>query len=188
MASAPGSTQTAPPIEWHLVTTILGTGMDRLTVAEAAEALGITQEAVRKRVQRDTIQWEKDPEGRLYVYLDAHRSGDADMTRRAVLEAKEETISDLRRRVYLLERHLEAAEERDRENRRLLAAALERVPAIEAAPSDTSPEAREAPVSASEGESSTTHISPTARETIRTEAEESRPSWWRRVFGLPREQ
>ncbi len=44
--------------------------MDRLTVAEAADTLGITRDAVRKRVQRDHIPWEKDEDGRIWVYLD----------------------------------------------------------------------------------------------------------------------
>ena len=37
---------------------------------EAAELLGVTQSAVRKRIQRGTILWHKDDEGRLYVYVD----------------------------------------------------------------------------------------------------------------------
>ena len=43
--------------------------MDRVTVPEAAERLGLSENAVRKRVQRDTIQWERDEDGRVYVYL-----------------------------------------------------------------------------------------------------------------------
>ena len=44
-------------------------GLDRLTVAEAAERLGVTQDAIRKRMARGTIRHVRE-DGRLYVYLD----------------------------------------------------------------------------------------------------------------------
>src|SRR5215212_214315 len=44
--------------------------LHRLTVAQAADRLGITQDAVRKRIARGTIRHEKDHEGRIFVYLD----------------------------------------------------------------------------------------------------------------------
>jgi excisionase family DNA binding protein len=44
-------------------------GMDeRLTVAEAADRLGITKEAVRKRIHRGTLRSDKDPDGTVRVY------------------------------------------------------------------------------------------------------------------------
>jgi hypothetical protein len=46
-------------------------GVDRLTIQEAARRLGISEGAVRKRVTRDSLQHEKDDDGRIYVYLDA---------------------------------------------------------------------------------------------------------------------
>jgi hypothetical protein len=46
-------------------------GVDRLTIQEAASALGISEGAVRKRVTRGTLQHEKEQDGRIYVYLDA---------------------------------------------------------------------------------------------------------------------
>jgi hypothetical protein len=42
----------------------------RMTVPEAAEMMGVTQSAIRKRVHRGTIPWDKDHEGRIYVYVD----------------------------------------------------------------------------------------------------------------------
>jgi hypothetical protein len=44
--------------------------MDRLTVAEAAVRLGVKEQAIRKRIQRDTLAHDKDEDGRVYVYLD----------------------------------------------------------------------------------------------------------------------
>jgi hypothetical protein len=43
---------------------------ERVTVQEAARQLGITESAVRKRVQRGILEHDKEPDGRLYVYLD----------------------------------------------------------------------------------------------------------------------
>src|SRR5215216_7487402 len=43
--------------------------LDRLTVAQAADRLGITQDAVRKRIARGTLRHTKDYEGRIFVYL-----------------------------------------------------------------------------------------------------------------------
>jgi hypothetical protein len=45
--------------------------MDRLSVAQAAAILDVTQAAVYKRIQRGTIEHDKDSEGRVFVYVDA---------------------------------------------------------------------------------------------------------------------
>jgi len=50
----------------------------RVTLKEAADILGVSKEAVRKRVIRGTLRSEKAPDGRVYVYLDA--VGDAPPT------------------------------------------------------------------------------------------------------------
>ena len=48
---------------------------ERVTVQEAARRLGITESAVRKRVQRGLLEHDKEPDGRLYVYLDTQDIG-----------------------------------------------------------------------------------------------------------------
>ncbi len=48
---------------------------ERVTVQEAARQLGITESAVRKRVQRGLLEHDKEPDGRLYVYLDTRDTG-----------------------------------------------------------------------------------------------------------------
>jgi sigma-70-like protein len=45
-------------------------GVDRLTIQEAARRLGVSEGAVRKRVTRGTLQYDKAEDGRVYVYLD----------------------------------------------------------------------------------------------------------------------
>jgi len=44
---------------------------DRVTVQEAARRLGVSEQAIRKRVKRRTLEHEKEEDGRVYVYLDA---------------------------------------------------------------------------------------------------------------------
>jgi excisionase family DNA binding protein len=48
--------------------------MERLTVSEAAERLGISKDAVRKRTHRGTLAHGKWPDGRVYIYLDVVES------------------------------------------------------------------------------------------------------------------
>ena len=108
---------------------------ERVSVQEAAERLGTTVDAIRKRVQRRTIAHDKVPDGRVWILLDADRTRhdtDRDTTGQrqdhepnALISAKDETIATLREQ-------LQAERQAHAEARRLLAAALERIPAIEA--------------------------------------------------------
>jgi uncharacterized membrane protein len=45
-------------------------GETRVTIQEAARTLGVSEGAIRKRVKRGTLAHDKDPDGRVYVYLD----------------------------------------------------------------------------------------------------------------------
>ncbi len=51
----------------------VGSGLDRVTIQEAARRLGISEGAVRKRVTRGTLEHAKEDDGRIYVYLDRDR-------------------------------------------------------------------------------------------------------------------
>ena len=51
---------------------------DRVTVQEAARRLGIKDDAIRKRIQRGTLEHDKDADGRVYVYLDGAEDGSYD--------------------------------------------------------------------------------------------------------------
>ena len=89
----------------------------RLDVNQAAEALGISTDAVRKRARRGTLDSEKAGDGSLFVWLDTGTPNGSTPTQ-AHLDSLQEQIEFLRREL----------ERKDH----LLAAALERIPAIEA--------------------------------------------------------
>jgi hypothetical protein len=59
--------------------------LDRLTVAQAAGALNISQDAVRKRIARGTIPHDRDESGRVYVYLPSSKT---------VRKADQDTVQD----------------------------------------------------------------------------------------------
>jgi excisionase family DNA binding protein len=136
---------------------------DRITVAEAAEVLGITRDAVYKRVERNKIRHERDADGQLYVYVEQSETSQ----RQDVQSESSALTSALEARIESLERQLEAERGSSAELRRLLAAALERIPPQLEAP--------ERP--------------PASPETATKEEAEPRPqsgervSWWRRMFG-----
>ncbi len=162
----------------------------RVSVDEAARVLGLTVDAVRKRIQRGTIEYEKDQVGRVRILLDSPNDTSTVQDERpdttgqpeAVLEAKEETIEELRERVRSLERQLDARQEEIRRRDILLANLVERVPQLEA-PSET----RESPVSPgpSDGPSEPPegpHADTERPETSSSPASGERSPWWRRLF------
>ena len=133
-----------------------------VTTKEAAEALGISVEAVRKRIERGQLGHER-VDGRVYVYLDDNQT-------KSGLDVEVEStalISEKNLRIELLERQLTEANERDRENRRIIAALTQRIPQLEAPA-----EARESPEPATEREEAD----------ARPQSGERGP-WWRRMFG-----
>jgi hypothetical protein len=142
-------------------------------VSEAAEALGVTVDAIRSRVKRDTIDHVREG-GRVWVLLGAdqdrpgHDQGDDRPGESTTL------MSQMQARIDSLERQLEEANERDRENRRIIAALTSRIPAIEA-PSDE----RESPQTVDEEQERAEPHSdaPGAQGGVQ------RRPWWRRVFG-----
>src|SRR5829696_2861129 len=97
---------------------------DRMTVSEAAAALGISRDAVYKRIERNKIDHERDADGQLYVYVDKSAAGQ----RQNVQSESGALTFALEARIESLERQLEAERGSSAELRRLLAAALERIP------------------------------------------------------------
>jgi hypothetical protein len=116
----------------------------RLTLREAASALGISKEAVRKRAIRGSLPTDKDPDGRVYVYVDALEDASADTATQEV--SPDVLVRILREQIEDLRRERDAWREQARMTDRLLSAALERIPPQLEAPR----EERESPETATE--------------------------------------
>jgi len=141
----------------------------RLTQREAAERLGVSVEAIRKRVKRGTLRSDKGEDGRRYVYLE--EAPDVGGT-----QPEPDTLtSELRDRLRYVEGQLEAERQAHAEARRIIAGLVERIPALEA-PQDSAPDAPQAPEPGEEHQGR--GVVPPEQQA----ATSLRP-WWRRVFG-----
>ncbi len=117
--------------------------MDKLSVSEAASRLGVTQSAVRKRVQRGQIPYEKDERGHTFVYLsrDESRNGSRDehtgpSRETARDESRDAYVSALEEQVRFLRAELEARREESRRKDHIIAGLVQRVPPQLEAPRD----------------------------------------------------
>ena len=139
----------------------------RVTVDQAARHLGLSVDAVRKRVQRDQIAQERDQAGRVRIILDESETIQDEPQDTTRPDHTEELIATLREQ-------LAAERQAHAEARRLLAAALERIPPQLEAPSEPPGAPTEAAGEPERTEPWTGGPGPQERV--------SRP-WWRRVFG-----
>lgn len=157
----------------------------RVTVQEAARILGITAEAVRARTQRGTLVKEKDPDGTVYVRLDADQTGSnvegvSEEKRGRTRSNGDETavegpiVEVLREQTTFLRDQLDQEREANRENRRIIAGLVQRVPELEAPR-----EPRERPEKTSEGAAEENEPPSGQQETPR------RRSWLYRFFFGP---
>ena len=154
--------------------------LERLTTAQAASRLGISEAGVRKRVQRGQMPHERDDTGRLWVYLDASetvRQKSRDRVRTSRDSHTPDALeSQMQAHIDSLERQLEQANERDRENRRIIAALTSRIPELPAAPASGE---RESPTADAE-EPERAEPSPSGPG---PQEGAERVSWWRRMLG-----
>jgi hypothetical protein len=148
-------------------------------VAEAADALGVTVDAIRSRVKRGTIAHERKG-GRVYVLLgddesrpghDQHTDQVTDQVTDQGARESEDRTAEL---IATLREQLQAERQAHAEARRIIAGLVERIPAIEA-PQETS-EASE--TVEEEPERAQPHSATGGAQ----EGAQRRP-WWRRVFG-----
>ncbi len=147
----------------------------RVTVPDAADALGITVEAVRGRIKRGKLGHVKDG-GTVYVLLPldqtrpaktSHQPDNDRITDQSkLIEVLEAQVEDLRGR-------LDHADEANRENRRIIAGLVQRIPELEAAP-----EPRDEPETSPGGAGGVEDRSDTAQPQT-----SGRRSWWRRILG-----
>ncbi len=78
-------------------------GTLRVTIREAASRLGVTEAAIRKRIQRGSLDKELGEDGRVYVYLDLYQ----DMSHPKSQVDHKALVEELRDRVRFLERELD---------------------------------------------------------------------------------
>jgi hypothetical protein len=114
-----------------------GQRLERLSVAQAARALGVTESGVRKRVSRGTLPHERDDNGTVWVFVDPLQTvsgtpldSQADEIRDTVLDTLHDQVATLKDQV----RYLQAEGER---KDAILMTMAQRIPELEAA-SDTS--------------------------------------------------
>lgn len=173
----------------------------RVTVQEAAEALGITVEAVRSRIKRGKLRREKGEGGTVYVWLDAAQirpdfDQTHDRTQPDTDQADDQTHPDtgltgsrIGSQAELVDSLLDQvgymrdqlAEEREARRRadtiiaqltQANATLAQRVPELEA-PSEPQESSERVPE-----DPYSTHAPPAPDHPV------ERPSWWRRFFGL----
>jgi hypothetical protein len=171
-------------------------GRDRVTIQEAALRLGVKDDAIRKRIQRGSLEHEKGPDGRVYVYLDASLAtaydgqdnvATWDKTKDTAPDATQDALmASLQDQVEYLRSVLQ--EERDARRRADMiiaqltqanASLADRVPELDAPAPQRSEDAPEGvkPRSATEGPYA-------AQERPSTEEEPPRRRSWREFFGF----
>ena len=134
---------------------------DRVTVQEAARRLGVKDDAIRKRIQRGSLQHDKGLDGRVYVYLEGNEHANGDGERDGTQAATQDTLlAALREEVDFLRGELERKDA-------IILALTSRIPGLEAPRGPRrSPET----------------VAAASREPVPGERPLERP-WWRRMFG-----
>jgi excisionase family DNA binding protein len=149
----------------------------RLTVPEAAEALGITADAVRSRIKRGTLPTVREG-GRVYVVMDANDrpTAQAQPTDRP---GEERLYQEMQDRIRYLELQVEEEREARRRADTLLARLMDRMPELEAPSASPSDAPAEQPETVEEGPERAEARSDASG----TQEGTQRRPWWRRVFG-----
>jgi len=149
-----------------------------MSVAEAARLLGISEGAVRKRVERGKLAAEHAPDGRLVVYL-GRATTTTDTTRDRPRQSRDDRYTrSLEEQVAYLRGQLDQERDANRENRRIIAGLTQRIPELQAAdptePAETSPQTvEEEPTKAEDA--------PVPGPGPQTDTQ--RRPWWRRLIG-----
>jgi hypothetical protein len=159
-------------------------GHDKVTIQEAAKRLGVKDGAIRKRIERGTIDNDKDPDsGRVYVYVDVppvHDDSTGYDKGGTGYDAGNDTtypagydmlLQNQQDQIEFLRRESERKDAIIMQMAQANAALAARVPELEAAPGQ-----REAPETPSQ-EADNGEVRPEQQAV-------QRRSWWRRMFGV----
>ena len=128
----------------------------RMTVAEAARTLGISESAVHERAKRGELEHERTPNGRLIVYLDSAatsatgRDRVRDESHDANPERHDRSLED---EIQYLRNELDQEREANRENNLIITALEERIAELEASQTKAAePERRDPHLPTAEGD------------------------------------
>jgi excisionase family DNA binding protein len=173
---------------------------ERLTVAEAAGRLGVSQDAVRKRIKRGSIRYERDEDGRVYVYLDASETTQDKTEDASPDTSTEKLIRTQEAEIEFLRRELHNRTEEIRRRDVIISQLTSRIPEIEAPREEAAqapPQAERGPVvrfgeprpseppgAPESGADEHQGRGPIPEAPSPQESTEPRRApWWRRVFG-----
>lgn len=155
---------------------------NRVTVYEAADRLGLSVDAIRKRVQRGAIPYEKDAAGRVHILLD-ESSTLQDEVHDSYEPKPNEMLEELREQNAYLREVIATRDEEIRRRDYLLAAAMERIPELDSSLTEEdqrSPSEGAAYSDATDGEGAGAAPTDAERETA---GQEPRRSWWHKLIG-----
>jgi hypothetical protein len=162
-----------------------------VSVYQAAESLGLTVDAIRKRIQRGSIPHERDGDGRVWVLLDAtsqiHDNVEDTYRTARPDDRTDELIGELHDRIEDLREQL-AAERASRLRADEIIAQLSltnaeqarTIRALEAPSAEPPPE----PPKASERDAGIPMGPAPSEASEGTQEGSERRSWWRTLFGL----
>jgi hypothetical protein len=141
----------------------------KLTVQEAAEALDTSVDAIRQRIKRGKLpraEPDDSDDNRVYVWLDGNHTEARHHVEGEISANLGALVESLQDQVQYLHEQLDREREANRENRRLLAAALERIPPQLEAPPEP-PGAPETAVGEPEGPPSLEAVTKGRRRALR---------------------
>ena len=148
---------------------------------EAAELLGTSTEAVRKRASRGSLRSEKRDDGRVVVWVNDGRTegghqaqGEASANGGALVEVLTEQVA-------YLKAQLDIRTEELRRKDHIIAGLVERVPELEA-PADPPKRSEPSETAAQDAADGAGGFRPPEGEAGAQDGS-GRVSWWRRVFG-----
>jgi hypothetical protein len=150
-------------------------GTLKVTIREAATRLGVTEAAIRKRIQRGSLDKEMGQDGRVYVSLDLSQDKshpESQVESEALVESLQDQITFLRTQLDVRAEEIQRRDVIISQLTQANAALAARVPELEA------------PEGHSEGAESA--ADPAARvvqpTNLRDEPHSSDKPWWRRMF------
>jgi BMFP domain-containing protein YqiC len=152
-------------------------GTLKVTIREAAARLGVTEAAIRKRIQRGSLGKEMGQDGRVYVSLDLSQDKshpESQVESEALVESLQDQITFLRTQLDVRAEEIQRRDVIISQLTQANAALAARVPELEAAESHSE--------GAESAADPAARASPTSNDTAEFERSEQRP-WWRRIFG-----